>query len=139
MSKEMDELYSYFKAINKIDEHELFDKFNAMYKDVPTLDLEMKITETKLQINNAKISASSMIQNQKKTGNVHLDAALGALAKSMGIDKAIELSKLTVDINTKLIGVISSILATRELMDNANDEGENGRPEDDATDGETEG
>ncbi len=133
-AKELDELYNYFKAINDIDERKLFDKFSETYKNIPTADLKMKIDETKLQINNAKITSGIMILNKKKTGNEHLDTAIEALTKSMGIDKAIALSKLTVQVNQKLIGVISSILATRELMENVNDEGEDGRPEDNTTD-----
>ena len=133
MSKEIDEMHSYFKAIDDMDVGEVFNRFNEMYKNESTASLIEKIEDAKLHINNSKLSISSM-STEMNTGNKALDLALQQLRDALGIEKAIKLSQLIVKVNIKLVNVISTIITTRELMDNATPEGEDGRPEDNTTD-----
>ena len=134
MSKEIDELHSYFKAIDDMDEGELFNRFNEMYKSDSTTSLKEKIDDAKLQINNSRLSISSMSADVMETGNVRLNKALQELRDALGIKKAIKLSKLIIKVNIKLAQVIATIITTRELMNNVTDEGEDGGPEDNTTD-----
>ena len=128
--KEIERLLRYFKALDDLTNDQFFNQFHPMYEIDSTEELKEKLDNLKLQINDSKASLDRLRKWPEKSGHETLDSMIAQAHDVLGVEQGIELSDVIVNVNLRTMQLIQTILATRELIENADSKRENGRSKD---------
>ena len=120
----------YFKALDDLTNDQFFNQFHPMYEIDSTEELKEKLDNLKLQINDSKASLDRLRKWPEKSGHETLDSMIAQAHDVLGVEQGIELSDVIVNVNLRTMQLIQTILATRELIENADSKRENGRSKD---------